>query len=54
MNLNNQISKVGVKITKSKYQNQDTGDDLRPKHYHCVELHQSAAEFDYMLHEIGN
>ena len=27
VNLNNQISKVIVKITKSKYVNQDTGDD---------------------------
>ena len=51
MNLKNQISKV---ITKSKYLDQDAGDGLQPNHYHCVEIHQSAAQFDYILHEIGN
>ena len=54
MNLNNQLSKFIVKITKSKYLNQDVGDDLRPNHYHCVAIHQSAAQFDYILDEIGN
>ena len=51
VNLKNQISKV---ITKSKYLDQDAGDGLRPNHYHCVEIHQSAAQFDYILHEIDN
>ena len=51
VNLNNQISKV---ITKSKYLNQDAGDGLRPNHYHCIEIHQSEAQFDYILREIGN
>ena len=51
MNLKNQISKV---ITKSKYLDQDAGDGLQPNHFHCVEIHQSAAQFDYILHEIGN
>ena len=34
--LNYQINKFIVKITKSKYLGQDTGDGLRPDHYHCV------------------
>ena len=51
VNLNNQISKV---ITKSKYLDLDAGDGLWHNHYHCVEIHQSAAQFDYILHEIGN
>ena len=51
MNLKNQIRKV---ITKSKYVDQDVGDGLWPNHYHCVEIHQSAAQFGYILHEIGN
>ena len=51
VNLKNQISKV---ITKSKYLDQDAGDGLRSNHYHYVEIHQSAAQFDYILHEIGN
>ena len=54
VNLNNQISNFIVKVTKSKYLDQYAGDGLRPKHYHCVEIHQSAAQFDYILHEIGN
>ena len=49
--LNNQISKA---TTKSKYLNQDAGDGLQPNHYHCVEIYQSPAQFDYILHEIGN
>ena len=49
VNLNNQISKV---ITKSKYLDKDAG--LRPNHYHYIEIHQAAAQFDYILHEIGN
>ena len=51
MNLNNQISKV---FTKSKYLHQDAGDGLRPNHYQCVQIHRSEAQFDYILHEIGN
>ena len=51
MNLNNQISKL---ITKSKYLDQDAGDDLRPNLFHYVEINQSAARFDYILHEVGN
>ena len=51
MNLKNQISKV---ITKSKFLDQDAGDGLRPNYYHCVEIHQSVAQFDYILPEIGN
>ena len=51
VNLNNQISKV---ITKNKYLYQDTEDGLRPNHYYCIEIHQSAAQFDYILHETGN
>ena len=54
MNLNNQISKFIVNITKSKYLDQDAGDGLRRNQYHCLEIHQSAAQFDYILHEIGN
>ena len=51
VNLKNQTSKV---ITKRKYLDQDAGDNLQPNHYHCVEIQQSAAQFDYILHEIGN
>ena len=51
VNLNNQISKV---ITKTKYLDQDARDGLQPNHYHCVKIHQSAAQFDHILHEIGN
>ena len=51
VNWNNQISKV---IAKSKHVDQDVGNGLRPNHYHCVEIHQSAAQFDYILHKIGN
>ena len=54
VNLNYQINKFILKITKSKYLGQDPGDVLRPNHYHCVKIHQSAAQFDYMLREIGN
>ena len=32
----------------------DTGDGLQTNHYNCVEIHQSAAKFDYILNEIGN
>ena len=28
---------------------QDAGDGLQPNHYHCL-----AAQFGYILHEIGN
>ena len=28
---------------------QDVGNGLRPNHYHCVEIHQSAAQLDYIL-----
>ena len=54
VNLNYQINKVIVKITKSMYLGQDAGDGLQPNHYHCVEIHQSTAQFGYILHEIGN
>ena len=50
MKLKNQISKV---ITKGKYLDQHAG-DLRPNKFYYVEIHQSAAQFDYILHEIGN
>ena len=52
--LNYQVNKIIVKITKSMYLGQDTEDGQQPKHYHCVEIHQSAAWFGYILHEIGN
>ena len=51
VNLNIQISKV---IAKRKYLDQNAGDSLQPNHYHCVEIHQSPAQFDYILHEISN
>ena len=51
VNLKNQISKV---ITKSNYLGQDPGDGLWPNHFHYDEIHQSAKQFDYILHEIGN
>ena len=55
MNLNSQLSKFSVNITKSRYLDQDSGDGLGPNHYHCVEIHQSApAQFDHILHEISN
>ena len=54
MNLNNQISRFIVNIKNSKYLDQDAGDGLRPNHYHCVEIHQSAAQFNYILHEIDS
>ena len=51
MNLKNHISKV---ITKSKYLDQDAGNGLWPNQFHYIEIHQSVAQFDYILHEIGN
>ena len=51
MNFKNKISKI---VTKSKYLDQDAGDVLRRNHYPCVEIHQSAAQNDYILHETGN
>ena len=54
VNLNYQINKFIVKITKSKCLGQDAGDGLQPNHYHCVEIHRSAAQFGYILREIGN
>ena len=51
MNLKNQISKV---IAKSIYLDQDAEDGLPPNHLHCVEIHQSAARFEHILHKIGN
>ena len=51
MNFKNKISKI---VTKSKYLDQDAGDGLRPNHYPCVEIHQFAAQNDYILHETGN
>ena len=54
VNLNHQNNRFIVKITKSKYLDHDTGDGLRPNYYHCVENHQSAAWFRYILREIDN
>ena len=54
VNLNYQINKFIVKITKSNYLGQDAGDGLRPNHYHCIEIHWFAAQFGYILREIGN
>ena len=55
MNLNSQLSKFIVNITKSRCLDQDSGDDLGPNHYHWVEIHQSTpAQFDHILHEISN
>ena len=42
------------KITTSKYIVQDPGDGIGSNHYHCVEIHQSVAQFGYILREIGN
>ena len=33
---------------------QDAGDGIQPNHYRCVEIHGSAAQFGYILHEISN
>ena len=52
VNLNHQNNRFIVKITKSKYLDQDTGDGLQPNHYHCIENRQSAAWFGYILREI--
>ena len=38
VNLNYQINKVIVTITKSMYLGQDVGDGLHPNHYHCNEI----------------
>ena len=54
VNLNDPTNNFVVKITKSSYLGQDAGDGLRLDHYHCVEMHQSAAQFEYSLREIGN
>ena len=54
VNLNCQNNKLIVKIRKRKYLNQDDGDGPRPNHYQCVEIHQSAARFVYILRKIGN
>ena len=51
VNLNYQISKV---ITKRKCLDQDARVGLQPNQYHCAEIHQSGAQFDYILREIGN
>ena len=47
-------STYSLNVIKSKYLDQDAGDGLQSKHYHCVDIHQSAAQFDYILHEVGN
>ena len=39
VDLNYQINKVVVKIKKSMYLGQDSGDVLQPDHYHCIEIH---------------
>ena len=54
VNFNYQINKVIVKITKSIHLGQDAGEGLQPNHCHCVEIHRSAAQFNYILREIGN
>ena len=54
VNLNYQINKVIIKITKSMYLSQDARDGLQPNHYHCVEIHWSGTQFGYIIHEIGN
>ena len=54
MNLINHINKVIVKITKGKYLGQYAGDGVRPTTTICVEIHQSAAQFGYILRDIGN
>ena len=36
------------------YLDEDVGDGQQPNHYHRVEIHWSAAQFGYILHEIGN
>ena len=54
MNLNYQINKFIVKITKSKYLGQDAGDCLRPNLYHSVEVHRYAVQFGYTPRKIGN
>ena len=54
VNLNYQNNKFIVKITKSKYLDQDAGHGLPPNHYHCVEIHRSAARSGHILCEIGN
>ena len=54
VNLNYQINKVIVKITKSMYLGPYVGDGIQPNHYHCVEIQQSAGQFGYILHETGN
>ena len=54
VNFNYQINKVIVKITKRMRLGEDAGDGLQPNHYHCVKIHQSATQFSYILHEIGN
>ena len=54
VNLNFQNNKLIVKIIKSKWLDQDTGDGPRPNHYGYVEILRSAAWFDDILREIGN
>ena len=51
----NLVKKVtNMKVFVSRYLGQDAGDGLIPKHYNCVEIHQSAAQFVYILSKIGN
>ena len=54
VNLNYQINKVVVKITKNMYLGQDAENGLQPNHYCCIEIHWSAVQFGYILHEIVN
>ena len=54
VNLNYQINKFIVKITKSKYLGQDAGDGLQPNHYCCNDINRSDAQFGCILREIGN
>ena len=54
VNLNYQINKIIVKITKSMHLDQNARDGLQPNHHHYVEIHRSAAHFGYILLEIDN
>ena len=54
VNLNSQIEKFIVKITKSKYLSKDAKDGLQLNHYHCIKIHQPVAQFGDTPSEIGN
>ena len=48
------LTRLLKKLQKNIYQDQDVEDGLQPNYYHCVEIHQSTAQFGLILHEIGN